>query len=273
MTCPRCEITLGAADLRMGTAYISIRTKPTEVSWNLVPECGIFRNEGLLAYASSNRMIWVPWSAVDYYIPRQRILRLTSGKELQTPYARTREDGNCYNPPVIVATCADSIGDWTRTRAITLTNYEETLSSLYLVARSPTARDSARVRFIRGVEAGLFPRLPRTLPSVRTVPLPAVPPSLGADSAVVILQLRVNEQGRKLKVNRLHGSGNPDVDAAALRAALAAPVVVGGEMGIGVPSSVDLTYRFGHGKVTAEAAASNPPFWNEWVEPPKEDRQ
>ena len=48
-----------------------MRTRPTEVVWSLVPECGIFRNDGLLATVDG-KGLWVPWSAIDYYIPRQR---------------------------------------------------------------------------------------------------------------------------------------------------------------------------------------------------------
>jgi len=267
LECPRCKMTLTSNDLKMRIAYISIRTRPTQVVWNLVPECGIFRNEGLVAL-DGRAKLWVPWSAVDYYIPRQRILHLTSGEELSTPYAR--DDLDCPQPPTIVATIADSAGDFVKGYTLKTEPKEESLSTVFIVARSATALDSARVRFITEVEAGKHPRLPRTQPTARRVAIPTVPPSAVADSAEVVLEIRIKENGQIVKVTRLRGSGKPEIDQAALVAAYRSSLVVGGEMGAGVPCSMVITYKFKDGTATAVAVPANPPMWREWVQPPSQ---
>ncbi len=263
LTCPQCKLTLAEADLRIPIAYISVRTRPTEVVWNLVPECGIFRNDGLLAYSES-KPIWVPWSAVDYYIPRQRILRLTSGAELGTPYAKGPE---CMEPPKFIVTVADSVGDFSKGYNVTSETREEELSAVFIVARSKAVRDSARVRFIREVETGKHPRLPRSQPQAVRLTTPTVPSTAMHDSADVVLRARIKETGFVLRVDRIKGSGKPELDQAALMAAYRSSLVVGGEMGVGVPCSLDLTFHFRNGTATAEAAPSKPPMWREWVEP------
>jgi len=266
--CPHCKIQYEKSDLTWPVAYLSVRTRPTEVVWALTPECGIFRNEGLLVFEpkASQAALWVPWSAVDYYIPRQRILRLTSGQEFLTPYSQSPDQ--CPEPPLIVTTIADSMGDFMSPRTIRVQSKNEPLSVVFLAARSPAARDSARARFINEVMAGKHPRLPRTQPTIQRAALPMVPPSAARDSVDVTLEVRVDENGTILKVNRIHGSGKPEVDQAALLAARRSALYPGGEMGAGVPCSVVLTYHFRHGTVTADGVPAVPPMWREWVEPP-----
>lgn len=263
LTCPQCKLTLAEADLRIPIAYISVRTRPTEVVWNLVPECGIFRNDGLLAYGDT-KPLWVPWSAVDYYIPRQRILRLTSGAELGTPYARGPE---CMQPPKFIVTVTDSVGDFSKGYRVTSETREEELSAVFIVARSKAVRDSARIRFIREVETGKHPRLPRSQPQAVRLATPTVPATAMHDSVDVVLRARIKETGAVLRVDRISGSGKPEIDQAALMAAYRSSLVVGGEMGVGVPCSLDLTFHFRNGTATAEAVPSKPPMWREWVEP------
>ena len=130
----------------------------------------------------------------------------------------------------------------------------------------------ARKRFIEEVETGKHPRLPRTQPQARNVPVPGVPPAAEHDSLDVVLEARVSDLGYILKVNRIQGSGNDDVDRAAAMAAYRASLVYGGEMGVGVPCSMLLTYHFNRGTVTAEAKPADPPMWREWVWPPDEPR-
>jgi hypothetical protein len=263
LTCPQCKLTLSQADLRMSVAYLCVRTRPTEVVWNLVPECGIFKNDGLLA-SLLGKPIWVPWSAVDYYIPRQRILRLTSGEELGTPYAKGPE---CMEPPKFIVTVADSVGDFSKGYHVEMEPRDEELSAVFIVARSNAMRDSARVRFIREVDAGKHPRLPRSQPAGVRMSTPNVPPSAVHDSADVVLRVRLKETGIVLRVDRLKGSGNPDLDQAALMASYRSAMVVGGEMGVGVPCSMDLTFHFRNGLATVDAVPSKPPMWREWTEP------
>ena len=267
-TCPRCERSFTSDDLRIPVAYISLRTRPTQVVWDFSPECGLYRLEGLVAEEGS-RTVWVPWSAVDYWIPRQRILRLTSGKELPMPYAMG-PDCTKEEQPVILATVADSVGDFLKGYSIQAQSFDEQMSTLFLFARSPAARDSARQRFITEVEAGKHPRLPRTPPRSHHLATPSVPSSVANDSLVVTLQVRISEKGRILKFDRLKGSGNEEADREALLAAHRSAITVGGEMGAGVPSSYILRYTFNRGVATVEGEAADPPMWLEWFEPPME---
>ena len=144
------------------------------------------------------------------------------------------------------------------------------MSTVFLMARSPAARDSARLRFITEVEAGLHPRLPRTDPRPHRLATPSVPASISDDSLVVVLQVRASSKGRTLKIDRIKGSGNADADREALLAAHRSAITVGGEMGAGVPSSYVIHYTFNHGIATVEGEAADPPMWLEWIEPPVE---
>lgn len=263
LTCPKCKVTLSESDLRIPVAYLSVRTRPTEAVWSLVPECGIFRNDGLLATVDG-KGLWVPWSAIDYYIPRQRTIRLTSGRDLGTPYAKGPE---CEEPPKFMVTVADSVGDFMKGYHVQSEPREEEMSAVFIVARSKAARDSARVRFIHEVETGKHPRLPRSQPTAVRLAMPTVPPTAMADSADVVLRVRMKEMGPALRVDLVKGSGKPELDQAALVAVYRSALVVGGEMGVGVPSSLDLTFHFRRGVATGEAVPSKPPMWREWVEP------
>jgi hypothetical protein len=80
----------GVAETKLPVAYLSSRTRPTSAVWNVLPECGIFRDDGLAVYGSDHHRLWIPWSAIDYFLPRMRIVRLRGGAEFQTPYAQKR---------------------------------------------------------------------------------------------------------------------------------------------------------------------------------------
>jgi hypothetical protein len=269
LDCPRCKLALPSEDLRWTIGYLAVRTRPAEVVWDPDPECGIFRKDGLLAFREKLQgpTLWVPWSAVDYYIPRQRILRLTSGRELGTPYSKGPD---CESPPLFVVSLADSTGDFTGNHAIRTTAREEDMSALFLVARNSVARDSARARFIREVEGGKHPRLPRTEPQAMRLAAPTVPAEHAGVAAVVVLQARISDRGGIVKVNRIKGSGIPEIDRAALMALYRSSLLTGGEMGVGVPSSMDVTYTFSDGQATVTAAPSRPCMWGEWLSAPKQ---
>jgi hypothetical protein len=270
--CPACDITMTHEDLKLPVAYLSSRTRPTSAVWNVVPECGIFRDDGLAAQGANRRPIWIPWSAVEYFLPRMRIVRLRGGAEFQTPFAQSDADCPADEQPKFIVTVADSAGDFRGNRSLRTRAVEEKMVTLFIVANSRATLDAARQRFIEEVETGKHPRLPRTPPQARNLPLPGVPPSAANDSLDVVLEARVGDQGYILKVNRMKGSGNDDVDRAAVIAALRAAIVYGGEMGVGVPCSMVLTYHFNRGTVTAEAKPAEPPMWREWVWPPEEPR-
>ena len=267
LDCPACGISLSREDLRIPIAYLISRTRPTRVLWDVTPECGLFRKEGLLA-APAEGDLWVPWSAVEYYIPRMRILRLTSGAEIPVPYA---QGPTCERDeqPLILATVADSVGDWRRPGRIESHPIEESLSALFVIARSPAARDAARDRFIEEIEAGNHPRLPRTQPRAYRTAEPTAPGGVSGEPVEVVLEIRASERGRVLKVRRLRGSGRPEFDSAALLAAYRSAVSPAGELGVGVPSSMTFRYLFGD-TVRVETEPVDPPVWHEWVEPPED---
>jgi len=266
LTCPKCSLTLSPEDLRWRIAFVAIGSRPTSVVWDLLPECGIFRNDGLLAYEHGDSL-WIPWSAVEYYIPRQRLIRLTSGEEfLLTPYSKGPD---CEKPPLIMATVADSVGDFVKGMSVEVIAKQEDMSTIHCAARSRAALDSARARFIAEVEAGKHPRLPRTQPQLIRAATPAVPSSATQDSLEVVLEARISETGRILKVDRLKGSGNSEVDHAALMAVYRTVMVSGGEMGMGIPSSMVLRYVFNHGTATVDVKPAVPPMWREWFDPPQ----
>lgn len=269
LDCPRCKLALPSEDLRWTVGYLAVRTRPAEVVWDPEPECGIFRKDGLLAYRAKLQgpTVWVPWSAVDYYIPRQRILRLTSGQELGTPYAKGPD---CEEPPMFIVSLADSTGDFSGTRSLRTTPREEDMAATFIVARNAVARDSARVRFIKEVETGKHPRLPRTEPQALRLASPTVPADHATATATVILRARISDRGGVLKVSRLKGSGVPEIDRAALMALYRSSFLSGGEMGVGVPACMDVTYSFVDGQATVTAAASKPYMWTEWVSAPKQ---
>lgn len=266
LTCPKCGLTYTEDDLRWTRGYIAIGSRPASVVWYLLPECGIFRNDGLLVFEHSDSL-WVPWSAIEYYIPRQRIARLTSHVEYLTPYSKGPD---CPKPPQFTAAVADSIGDFMKPRTIEINTRTEEMSSLHVVARSRATLDSARVRFIKEVEAGKHPRLPRTQPQVIRSTTPTVPASAMSDSLDVVLEARISEKGRILKVNRLKGSGNEEVDRAALLATYRTVMISGGEMGMGIPSSMVLHYTFNRGTAEVDIKPSVPPMWTEWFDAPSQ---
>jgi hypothetical protein len=270
LTCPACSITMTHEDLKLPVAYLSSRTRPTSVVWNILPECAIFRDEGLGVFGPNRQRLWIPWSAIDYFLPRMRIVRLRGGAEYQTPYAQSDTDCPAEQQPKFIVTVADSMGDFRGNRSIHTRVVEEKMVTLFIVANSRATLEDARKRFIEEVETGKHPRLPRTQPSVRNLPLPGVPPSAANDSLDVVLEARVSDVGFILKVTRLKGSGNDEVDRAAILTAYRTGIVYGGEMGVGVPCSMVITYHFNRGTVTAEAKPAEPPMWREWLWPPEE---
>jgi TonB family protein len=165
-------------------------------------------------------------------------------------------------------TIADSVGDFMTGRSIEVNTRQADMSLLHVVARNRATLDSARVRFIKEVEAGKHPRLPRTQPQVMRPATPTVPASAMGDSLDVVLEARLAETGRILKINRLKGSGNEEVDRAALLAAYRTVMISGGEMGMGIPSSMVLHYVFNHGAVAVDIKPAVPPMWREWFDSP-----
>lgn len=271
LRCPVCAITLTREELRLPIAYVSVRTRPSAVVWNVVPECGVFRDEGLVA-ESQHGPIWIPWSAMEYFLPRMRILRLRGGAEFTTPYAQSKAGCPPESQPNFVVTIADSVGDFRGTRSVRTRAVEEKMVALFIVANSPASLEAARERFLEEVASGRHRRLPRTQPKARNLALPKLPPSSAPESLEVILEARISEQGQILKVNRLRGSGNEEIDRAAAMAVYRSGLANGGEMGVGVPSSLVLTYHVVGDTAMVDAVPAEPPMWREWVFPPERAR-
>ncbi|MBK8230977.1 MAG: hypothetical protein IT349_08285 [Candidatus Eisenbacteria bacterium] len=244
LSCPKCGITHGTIELAPPVAYVNSRTRDTEVSWVVQTEnCELFRMDGLRVFDAQKRDLWVPWSAVDWFIPRMRLVHLTDGQEFATDYPK---GATCAEPPRFAVELADSVvipGQMPSIRRMTL---EEDLAALFIWAASPEERDSARVRFLEEVETGKHPRLPRTparlvRPAVVRSPGDVVSKSLKCEAVV---DVRLHDRGGILRIKTVKSSGVASADAEAIRAAMSSGYQMGGEMGVAVPSSVRLKVIF-----------------------------
>lgn len=244
LSCPRCGTSHGVADLAPPVAYVNSRTRDTEIAWVVQTEnCELFRMDGLRVFDAQKQDLWVPWSAVDWFIPRMRLVHLTNGQEFATDYPK---GATCVEPPRFAVELADSVvipGQAPSMRRMTL---EEDLAALFIWAASPEERDSARVRFLEEVETGKHPRLPRTparlvRPAVVRSPGDVVSKALKCDA---VIDVRLHDRGGILRITTVKSSGVPSADAEAIRAAMSSGYQMGGEMGVAVPSSVRLKVIF-----------------------------
>ena len=255
--CDACGASYTADELSWIVGYLNHRTRDAEVSWVVLPEdCSIFAADGLEALDQGGAF-WVPWVAVDWYIPRMRLLKLTSGKELATDYPK---GPTCEVPPLFAFEFTDSLlidGQEPRARTV---ETEADLAELFIVARTPEARQEARERFIEEVETGKHPRLPRTPAKVRRVQDVRVPVGVTATGKTVV-KVTVGEVGQILRIKVIESSGNGKLDEASVRAAQSSSYQSGGEMGVPVPSSVLMEYRFDGSKGTVTHKPAEPGVW------------
>ena len=137
------------------------------------------------------------------------------------------------------------------------------MAELFIVAMSPEARDSARVRFIREVETGKQPRLPRTQPRLylaRPIQVPQSARQAGLKGEAVI-EVKVSDRQALLAERLVSGSGHPELDAAALSAARLSAYFPGGEMGVPVPSWLRLRAVFYGDSAHLETVPISDGFW------------
>jgi TonB family protein len=263
LDCPACDASYATEDLSWIIGYGNYRTRDVDLNFLLMPsDCDRFREDGLQAMRKTGGTIWVPWIAVRYYIPRQRILVLTDGAELTTDYAKTR-GAPCPEPPGFVFDLVDTVlVDGQSPRTVTRP-IETDLAELFFVAATPEARDAARARFIKEVESGLHPRLPRTDPRVAGIPRQPVIPK-GAKDAVAEVEVRVSDAAPQiLRVHVVRSSGNEAVDRALAQAAQATAFMPAGEMGVPVPATLVLRYSIRDGAATVESRPAVPSIWEE----------
>jgi hypothetical protein len=266
LECPGCGKSYTQVDLAPPVAYINFRTRDAEVAWmcETAPEkCTMYRFDGIKAEDGKGGDVWVPWSAVYWFIPRQRILKLINGKELHTDYAMTPE--RCPEPSRFTFDTTDSlIIPGQAPSALPEHNKDVSLADLFYIAMSPEARDSARVRFIKEVEAGKHPRLPRTHARLYyPAPVQLTPQMVALKfKGETLYEIRVHENRGTVKMRLLKSCGKGDFDMVAQNAIRSSVFVPGGEMGVGVPSWTKAKVVFdGAGGAKVEEEDDPQGFW------------
>ena len=190
--------------------------RPTVV-WNLASGVRHLPERRTARLRATRKPLWVPWSAIEYYIPRQRILRLTSDASTRTPYSKGPE---CEKPPLVHRDGRRQRRRLLEARTIEVEHARRRrCPPSSLVARSKATRDSARVRFIREVEAGKHPRLP-AVPTAGhpSRPRRRFPPPRWTTRPTSSCGRASRRRARVLQVDRIKGSGKPELDRAALLA-------------------------------------------------------
>lgn len=262
LDCGDCGV-YSSEDLSWLITYLNYQTRSSDASFVLLPEdCAIFRQDGLQAFTAEQREVWVPWILVEWYIPRQRLLKLRDGRELTTNYAKTR-DAVCPEPPKLVFEIADTIRIAGAPERIQKREVEESLANLFVIAHSPEALQSGIARLIEEVEAGKHPRLPRTSNALVGERKPQVPASLRSKSLdhEVVVRVRTDRGGSILELELAKGSGLPELDQAALTAARSSGYSTAGELGVPVPSTLMLHYRFQGATSSVEAVVPKNSIW------------
>jgi hypothetical protein len=261
LVCPGCGTHYSTIDMAPPVAYVNVSTRDTEVSWfPRADSCRIYRPDGVEGLDDQGA-IWVPWTAVEWYIPRMRLLRLIDGRELSTDYAK--DPKYCPSPPKFAYEVTDSLTFPGRPATAIKEQGEYSLAELFIVAFTPEARDSARVRFIKEVEAGKHPRLPRTEPRVMQLPTVAAPPSAAKLTlkAEAVVEVRVHERRGLIGAHMLKRTGDPALDGDAMRLAQSISFSTAGELGVMVPSWVEVhVYYEGTGGRIEVTPARNG-FW------------
>lgn len=261
LVCPGCGTHYSTTQMAPPVAYINVSTRDTEVSWfPLADSCRIFRPDGVEA-SDREGVVWVPWTAVEWYIPRMRLLKLIDGRELATDYAKDRD--YCPSPAKFAYEVSDSLTIPGRPATAFKQQGEYSLAELFIVAFTPEARDSARVRFIKEVEAGKHPRLPRTEPRVTHLPSVAAPPSAAkADlKAEAVIEVRVHESRGIIGARALKRIGVPALDSDAMRLAQSVTFSTAGELGVMVPSWVEVHVYYEGTGGRVEVTPARHGFW------------
>jgi TonB family protein len=261
LVCPGCATHYAATEMTPPVAYINVSTRDTEVSWfPLADSCRIYRPDGVEGLDDQGA-IWVPWTAVDWYIPRMRLLRLIDGRELGTDYAK--DSKYCPSPPKFAYEVTDSLTFPGKPATAFKQQGEYSLAELFIVAFTPEARDSARVRFIKEVEAGKHPRLPRTEPHVMHLPSVAAPPSAAKSDlkAEAVVEVRVHEGRGIIGAHLVKSTGVAALDSDAMRLARSVSFSTAGELGVMVPSWVEVHIYYEGTGGRVEVTPAHNGFW------------
>jgi len=261
LQCPECGGAWDRIDLTPPVGYLNIRTRDTEIAWVLdSPDCGIYRYEGLQVFDDQRRPFWIPWSRVEWCIPRMRLVRTTDGQEFATDYAK---GSTCPEPPRFVSETADSTCFLDAPCRPIVERREDSLAEVFLVAFTPEARDLARARFIEEVEAGKHPRLPRTLPKMyrEGKVMPTGESVQDTTRREVLFDIRVHEARGIVRARIIESSGDPQLDQAALRALRASQFGSAGELGVPVPSWMQVRVIFHGEKSGIEPLTSTARLW------------
>ncbi|MCA9726547.1 MAG: energy transducer TonB [Candidatus Eisenbacteria bacterium] len=262
LDCPACSAHYEKDELSWVIGYANYRTRPIDLNYLLLPpDCDRFREDGLETIQEDQSKVWVPWIAIRYYIPRQRIVVLRDGREVTTEYAKTRGEP-CPEPPAFQFDLVDTVYvDGEAPRPITRP-VETDLAEIFFVAGTPELRDVARKRFIDEVEAGNHPRLPRTdARMVKSADL-TLPKKAQMPEAEAEIEVRVNDLGMQLlRIHVLKSSGNPELDKVLVQSARRNHYLSAGEMGVPVPATLVLHYTIHGSESTVEARPAVPSIW------------
>jgi hypothetical protein len=261
LVCPGCGTHYAATEMAPPVAYVNVSTRDTEISWfPLADSCRIYRPDGVEGLDDQGA-IWVPWTAVEWYIPRMRLLRLIDGRELATDYAK--DPKYCPSPPKFAYEVTDSLTFPGRPATAFKQKGEYSLAELFIIAFTPEARDSARVRFIKEVEAGKHPRLPRTEPRVIHLPTVAAPPSAAKPDlkAEAVVEVRVHETRGIIGARKIKGTGVAALDNDAIRLAQSVTFSTAGELGVMVPSWVEVHVYYEGTGGRVEVTPAHNGFW------------
>jgi hypothetical protein len=263
LECQACEGYFSEDDLTWYVAYINYRTRDAELSFLILPEdCGIFRADGLQALDSEGPY-WVPWTKVDFFIPRMRLIRLVDGRDLATDYPK---GPTCPQPPAFVFEITDKIIRSDVPPRTTTREIESDLAALFVVAPNEEARDRGVGRFIKEVEAGLHPRLPRTAARATRALPPVIPNGVPvgdiADKKIVV-EVRVSDSREVQMLRVLESSGFDALDNAAMIRARGSGLLGGGELGVPVPGTLHFHYTFAGGKPAVEVVVPENSIWGD----------
>lgn len=261
LVCPGCGTHYSVPEMAPPVAYINVSTRDTDIAWfPRADSCRIFRPDGLEA-VDDEGPIWVPWILVDWYIPRMRLMRLLDGREMKTDYAK--DVNYCPSPPKFAYEVTDSLTMPGRPAMAIKEQGEYSLAEFFIIAFTPEARDSARVRFIKEVEAGKHPRLPRTQPHVLNLPTAAAPPSVAKPDlkAEAVVEVRVHERRGIIGARMLKSAGDAVLDRDAMRLAQSVSFSTAGELGVMVPSWVEVHVFYEGTGGRVEVTPARKGFW------------
>ena len=263
LDCQACDGFYTEDDLSWFVAHVNYRTRDAEISFLVLPEdCGIFRADGLQAL-DADGAYWVPWTKVDFFIPRMRLIRLTDGRDIGTDYPK---GPTCLKPPTFLFEITDDIELISVEPRVATKEVETDMAALFVVAGTAEALDRGVIRFIAEVEAGKHPRLPRTdARAARAQPV-RIPRNIALadlENKRVVVSVRISDTREIQQVRIIESSGFTNLDNAAATRSLGAGLMGGGEMGVPVPATVEFHYTFAGGEPAVKFVVPGNSIWGD----------